>query len=235
MRVLSLLLLLLSFQIKAQNVMDLLLRNEPNGETIKYYSNGNVRDHFTKRYNHVVGLVYEYHRNGKLKALNKIENERFVDTSYYYDKKGRLGAIDVFRNDTLLYSEIKFFHGNDSCLSFNRYYLDGLGFTFSYNNIKYRSRFGYDQIILNRFKLSAIDSCRNDEYWYFKNGRIFTEVHRMGPKRIGEKKEFFSDGKPCSIKRYVDGVKDGQQWFYNEKGFRKCKYFVKGKRMRNQE
>ena len=208
---------------KAQNPVDILMKDDPDGEHIVKWENGNIREHFFKKNGHVTGTGKEYYPTGQLKNLYYMNNGVYVDTSKCFYEDGQIRSIDVYKNDTLLYSELRFYYRNGNLQWVNKYYLDGLNI--SYTNIKTRFRklITKTVVTIDRFKLSEIEGSVYIEEWFYDNKSIYYKYSRLSNKKDGPQYLYHDNGKIKVLENYTKGLKNGSTEYYDKNGTLKKK------------
>ena len=77
-----------------------------NGDSIKYYEEGNIQSIVPYKNNLVEGLVITYYENGNIKEEVHYKNDKMNGEAKSYDENGKLNGRTIFKDDIKLEEEV---------------------------------------------------------------------------------------------------------------------------------
>ena len=77
-----------------------------NGDSIKYYEEGNIQSIVPYKNNLVEGLIIRYYENGNIKEEVNYKNDKMNGESKSYDENGKLNGRTIFKDDIKLEEEV---------------------------------------------------------------------------------------------------------------------------------
>ena len=77
-----------------------------NGDSIKYYEEGNIQSIVPYKNNLVEGLVITYYENGNIKEEVNYKNDKMNGEAKSYDENGKLNGRTIFKDDIKLEEEV---------------------------------------------------------------------------------------------------------------------------------
>ena len=85
----------------------------PNGDSIEYYEEGNIKSVIPFKHNIVEGLTISYYENGNIKEEVNYKNNKMNGEAKSYDENGKLNGKTIFKDDIKLEEEV---HKEDEIL-----------------------------------------------------------------------------------------------------------------------
>ena len=206
-----------------------------NGDSIKYYEEGNIQSIVPYKNNLVEGLVITYYENGNIKEEVHYKNDKMNGEAKSYDENGKLNGRTIFKDDIKLEEEVHkeneilkntFKNGEvvkqDIC-SLNgtlkeRRVLNG-------NEMEYSSFYENGNV---KQKILTKDKVIIKEQLYARNGNIMlNSFFSMDGKPIKEVFEYYPDGKLFRKISTMDEMANGDTLEYYPNGNIKKKAFFK--------
>ena len=77
-----------------------------NGDSIKYYEEGNIKSIVPYKNNVVEGLIIRYYENGNIKEEVNYKNDKMNGEAKSYDENGKLNGRTIFKDDIKLEEEV---------------------------------------------------------------------------------------------------------------------------------
>ena len=206
-----------------------------NGDSIKYYEEGNIKSIIPFKNNIVDGLTISYYENGNIKEEVHYKNDKMNGEAKSYDENGKLNGRTIFKDDIKLEEEVHkeneilkntFKNGEvvkqDIC-SLNgtlkeRRVLNG-------NEMEYSSFYENGNV---KQKILTKDKVIIKEQLYARNGNIMlNSFFSMDGKPIKEVFEYYPDGKLFRKITSINEMLDGDYLEYYANGNLKNKAFFK--------
>ena len=206
-----------------------------NGDSIKYYEEGNIQSIVPYKNNLVEGLVITYYENGNIKEEVHYKNDKMNGEAKSYDENGKLNGRTIFKDDIKLEEEVHkeneilkntFKNGEvvkqDIC-SLNgtlkeRRVLNG-------NEMEYSSFYENGNV---KQKILTKDKVIIKEQLYARNGNIMlNSFFSTDGKPIKEVFEYYPDGKLFRKISTMDEMANGDTLEYYPNGNIKKKAFFK--------
>ena len=206
-----------------------------NGDSIKYYEEGNIQSIVPYKNNLVEGLVITYYENGNIKEEVHYKNDKMNGEAKSYDENGKLNGRTIFKDDIKLEEEVHkeneilkntFKNGEvvkqDICSPNGtlkeRRVLNG-------NEMEYSSFYENGNV---KQKILTKDKVIIKEQLYARNGNIMlNSFFSMDGKPIKEVFEYYPDGKLFRKITSINEMLDGDYLEYYANGNIKNKAFFK--------
>ncbi|WP_427169368.1 toxin-antitoxin system YwqK family antitoxin [Fusobacterium nucleatum] len=177
-----------------------------NGNSIRYYEEGNIQSIFPYKNNLVEGLVIRYYENGNIKEEVNYKNDKMNGEAKSYDENGKLNGRTIFKDDIKLeedvYKENEILKNTFKNGELVKQDICTLNGTLKERRILNGDEMEYSTFYPNgnvKQKILAKDKTIIKEQIYARNGNIMSN-------------SFFSDGKP---------VIEYFEYYPDEKLFRK--------------
>ena len=206
-----------------------------NGDSIKYYEEGNIQSIVPYKNNLVEGLIIRYYENGNIKEEVNYKNDKMNGESKSYDENGKLNGRTIFKDDIKLEEEVHkeneilkntFKNGEvvkqDICSPNGtlkeRRVLNG-------NEMEYSSFYENGNV---KQKILTKDKVIIKEQLYARNGNIMlNSFFSTDGKPIKEVFEYYPDGKLFRKISTMDEMANGDTLEYYPNGNIKKKAFFK--------
>ena len=206
-----------------------------NGDSIKYYEEGNIQSIVPYKNNLVEGLVITYYENGNIKEEVHYKNDKMNGEAKSYDENGKLNGRTIFKDNIKLEEEVHkeneilkntFKNGEvvkqDICSPNGtlkeRRVLNG-------NEMEYSSFYENGNV---KQKILTKDKVIIKEQLYARNGNIMlNSFFSMDGKPIKEVFEYYPDGKLFRKITSINEMLDGDYLEYYANGNIKNKAFFK--------
>ena len=206
-----------------------------NGDSIKYYEEGNIQSIVPYKNNLVEGLIIRYYENGNIKEEVNYKNDKMNGEAKSYDENGKLNGRTIFKDDIKLEEEVHkeneilkntFKNGEvvkqDICSPNGtlkeRRVLNG-------NEMEYSSFYENGNV---KQKILTKDKVIIKEQLYARNGNIMlNSFFSTDGKPIKEVFEYYPDGKLFRKITSINEMLDGDYLEYYANGNLKNKAFFK--------
>ena len=206
-----------------------------NGDSIKYYEEGNIQSIVPYKNNLVEGLIIRYYENGNIKEEVNYKNDKMNGEAKSYDENGKLNGRTIFKDDIKLEEEVHkeneirkntFKNGEvvkqDICSPNGtlkeRRVLNG-------NEMEYSTFYQNGNV---KQKILAKDKVIIKEQLYARNGNIMlNSFFSTDGKPIKEVFEYYPDGKLFRKISTMDEMANGDTLEYYPNGNIKKKAFFK--------
>ena len=206
-----------------------------NGDSIKYYEEGNIQSIFPYKNNLIEGLVIRYYENGNIKEEVNYKNDKMNGEAKSYDENGKLNGRTIFKDDIKLEEEVHkeneirkntFKNGEvvkqDICSPNGtlkeRRVLNG-------NEMEYSTFYENGNV---KQKILTKDKVIIKEQLYARNGNIMlNSFFSTDGKPIKEVFEYYPDGKLFRKISTMDEMANGDTLEYYPNGNIKKKAFFK--------
>lgn len=173
-----------------------------NGNSIRYYEEGNIQSIFPYKNNLVEGLVIRYYENGNIKEEVNYKNDKMNGEAKSYDENGKLNGRTIFKDDIKLeedvYKENEILKNTFKNGELVKQDICTLNGTLKERRILNGDEMEYSTFYPNgnvKQKILAKDKTIIKEQIYARNGNIMSN-------------SFFSDGKP--VIEYFEYYPDGK-------------------------
>ena len=174
----------------------------PDGESVEYYEEGNIKSIIPFRNNIVEGLTITYYENGNIKEEVNYKNDKMNGEAKSYDENGKLNGRTIFKDDIRLeddvYKENEILKNTFKNGELVKQDICTLNGTLKERRILNGNEMEYSTFYPNgnvKQKILTKDKIIIKEQIYARNGNIMSN-------------SFFSDGKP--VIEYFEYYPDGK-------------------------
>ena len=206
-----------------------------NGDSIKYYEEGNIQSIVPYKNNLVEGLIIRYYENGNIKEEVNYKNDKMNGEAKSYDENGKLNGRTIFKDDIKLEEEV---HKENEILknTFKNGEVVKQDICSLNGNVKERRVLNGNEMEYSSFyengnvkqKILTKDKVIIKEQLYARNGNIMlNSFFSMDGKPIKEVFEYYPDGKLFRKITSINEMLDGDYLEYYANGNLKNKAFFK--------
>ena len=206
-----------------------------NGDSIKYYEEGNIQSIVPYKNNLVEGLIIRYYENGNIKEEVNYKNDKMNGESKSYDENGKLNGRTIFKDDIKLEEEI---HKENEILknTFKNSEVVKQDICSPNGTLKERRVLNGNEMEYSTFyengnvkqKILTKDKVIIKEQLYARNGNIMlNSFFSTDGKPIKEVFEYYPDGKLFRKISTMDEMANGDTLEYYPNGNIKKKAFFK--------
>ena len=206
-----------------------------NGDSIKYYEEGNIQSIVPYKNNLVEGLVITYYENGNIKEEVNYKNDKMNGEAKSYDENGKLNGRTIFKDDIKLEEEV---HKENEILknTFKNGEVVKQDICSLNGNVKERRVLNGNEMEYSSFyengnvkqKILIKDKVIIKEQLYARNGNIMlNSFFSTDGKPIKEVFEYYPDGKLFRKISTMDEMANGDTLEYYPNGNIKKKAFFK--------
>lgn len=206
-----------------------------NGDSIKYYEEGNIQSIVPYKNNLVEGLVITYYENGNIKEEVHYKNDKMNGEAKSYDENGKLNGRTIFKDDIKLEEEV---HKENEILknTFKNGEVVKQDICSPNGTLKERRVLNGNEMEYSTFyengnvkqKILTKDKVIIKEQLYARNGNIMlNSFFSMDGKPIKEVFEYYPDGKLFRKISTMDEMANGDTLEYYPNGNIKKKAFFK--------
>ena len=206
-----------------------------NGDSIKYYEEGNIQSIVPYKNNLVEGLIIRYYENGNIKEEVHYKNDKMNGEAKSYDENGKLNGRTIFKDDIKLEEEV---HKENEILknTFKNGEVVKQDICSLNGNVKERRVLNGNEMEYSSFyengnvkqKILTKDKVIIKEQLYARNGNIMlNSFFSMDGKPIKEVFEYYPDGKLFRKITSINEMLDGDYLEYYANGNLKNKAFFK--------
>ena len=206
-----------------------------NGDSIKYYEEGNIQSIVPYKNNLVEGLIIRYYENGNIKEEINYKNDKMNGEAKSYDENGKLNGRTIFKDDIKLEEEV---HKENEILknTFKNGEVVKQDICSLNGNVKERRVLNGNEMEYSSFyengnvkqKILTKDKVIIKEQLYARNGNIMlNSFFSMDGKPIKEVFEYYPDGKLFRKISTMDEMANGDTLEYYPNGNIKKKAFFK--------
>ena len=206
-----------------------------NGDSIKYYEEGNIQSIVPYKNNLVEGLIIRYYENGNIKEEVNYKNDKMNGEAKSYDENGKLNGRTIFKDDIKLEEEV---HKENEILknTFKNGEVVKQDICSLNGNLKERRVLNGNEMEYSSFyengnvkqKILTKDKVIIKEQLYARNGNIMlNSFFSMDGKPIKEVFEYYPDGKLFRKITSINEMLDGDYLEYYANGNLKNKAFFK--------
>ena len=206
-----------------------------NGDSIKYYEEGNIQSIVPYKNNLVEGLVITYYENGNIKEEVNYKNDKMNGEAKSYDENGKLNGRTIFKDDIKLEEEV---HKENEILknTFKNGEVVKQDICSPNGTLKERRVLNGNEMEYSTFyqngnikqKILAKDKVIIKEQLYARNGNIMlNSFFSTDGKPIKEVFEYYPDGKLFRKISTMDEMANGDTLEYYPNGNIKKKAFFK--------
>ncbi|WP_324278864.1 toxin-antitoxin system YwqK family antitoxin [Fusobacterium polymorphum] len=173
-----------------------------NGNSIRYYEEGNIQSIFPYKNNLVEGLVIRYYENGNIKEEVNYKNGKMNGEAKSYDENGKLNGRTIFKDDIKLeedvYKENEILKNTFKNGELVKQDICTLNGTLKERRILNGDEMEYSTFYPNgnvKQKILAKDKTIIKEQIYARNGNIMSNSFFSDGKPVIELFEYYPDGK----------------------------------------
>ena len=206
-----------------------------NGDSIKYYEEGNIQSIVPYKNNLVEGLIIRYYENGNIKEEVNYKNDKMNGEAKSYDENGKLNGRTIFKDDIKLEEEV---HKENEILknTFKNGEVVKQDICSPNGTLKERRVLNGNEMEYSTFyengnvkqKILTKDKVIIKEQLYARNGNIMlNSFFSMDGKPIKEVFEYYPDGKLFRKISTMDEMANGDTLEYYPNGNIKKKAFFK--------
>ena len=206
-----------------------------NGDSIKYYEEGNIQSIVPYKNNLVEGLIIRYYENGNIKEEVNYKNDKMNGEAKSYDENGKLNGRTIFKDNIKLEEEV---HKENEILknTFKNGEVVKQDICSLNGNVKERRVLNGNEMEYSSFyengnvkqKILTKDKVIIKEQLYARNGNIMlNSFFSMDGKPIKEVFEYYPDGKLFRKITSINEMLDGDYLEYYANGNLKNKAFFK--------
>ena len=206
-----------------------------NGDSIKYYEEGNIKSIIPFKNNIVDGLTISYYENGNIKEEVHYKNDKMNGESKSYDENGKLNGRTIFKDDIKLEEEV---HKENEILknTFKNGEVVKQDICSPNGTLKERRVLNGNEMEYSTFyengnvkqKILTKDKVIIKEQLYARNGNIMlNSFFSTDGKPIKEVFEYYPDGKLFRKISTMDEMANGDTLEYYPNGNIKKKAFFK--------
>ena len=206
-----------------------------NGDSIKYYEEGNIQSIVPYKNNLVEGLIIRYYENGNIKEEVNYKNDKMNGEAKSYDENGKLNGRTIFKDDIKLEEEV---HKENEILknTFKNGEVVKQDICSLNGNVKERRVLNGNEMEYSSFyengnvkqKILTKDKVIIKEQLYARNGNIMlNSFFSTDGKPIKEVFEYYPDGKLFRKISTMDEMANGDTLEYYPNGNIKKKAFFK--------
>ena len=206
-----------------------------NGDSIKYYEEGNIQSIVPYKNNLVEGLIIRYYENGNIKEEVNYKNDKMNGEAKSYDENGKLNGRTIFKDNIKLEEDV---HKENEILknTFKNGEVVKQDICSLNGNVKERRVLNGNEMEYSSFyengnvkqKILTKDKVIIKEQLYARNGNIMlNSFFSMDGKPIKEVFEYYPDGKLFRKITSINEMLDGDYLEYYANGNLKNKAFFK--------
>ena len=206
-----------------------------NGDSIKYYEEGNLQSIVPYKNNLVEGLIIRYYENGNIKEEVNYKNDKMNGEAKSYDENGKLNGRTIFKDDIKLEEEV---HKENEILknTFKNGEVVKQDICSPNGTLKERRVLNGNEMEYSTFyengnvkqKILTKDKVIIKEQLYARNENIMlNSFFSMDGKPIKEVFEYYPDGKLFRKISTMDEMANGDTLEYYPNGNIKKKAFFK--------
>ena len=173
-----------------------------NGDSIKYYEEGNIQSIVPYKNNLVEGLVIRYYENGNIKEEVNYKNDKMNGEAKSYDENGKLNGRTIFKDDIKLeedvYKENEILKNTFKNGELVKQDICTLNGTLKERRILNGDEMEYSTFYPNgnvKQKILTKDKIIIKEQIYARNGNIMSNSFFSDGKPVIELFEYYPDGK----------------------------------------
>jgi len=210
----------------------------PDGESVEYYEEGNIKSIIPFRNNMVEGLTITYYENGNIDEEVNYKNDKMNGEAKSYDENGKLNGRTIFKDDIKLEEEV---HKENEILknTFKNGELVKQDICVLNGTLRERRILNGDEIEYSTFypngnvkqKILAKDKIIIKEQIYARNGNIMSNSFFSDGKPVTEYFEYYPDGKLFRKISTINKMLNGDSIEYYPSGNIKEKVFFDDNKM----
>ena len=214
----------------------------PDGESVEYYEEGNIKSIIPFRNNMVEGLTITYYENGNIDEEVNYKNDKMNGEAKSYDENGKLNGRTIFKDDIKLEEEV---HKENEILknTFKNGELVKQDICELNGTLRERRILNGDEMEYSTFypngnvkqKILTKDKIIIKEQIYARSGNIMSNSFFSDGKPVTEYFEYYPDGKLFRKIVSVDGKLNGDSIEYYPSGNIKEKIFLVDDKMNGED
>jgi len=214
----------------------------PDGESVEYYEEGNIKSIIPFRNNMVEGLTITYYENGNIDEEVNYKNDKMNGEAKSYDENGKLNGRTIFKDDIKLEEEV---HKENEILknTFKNGELVKQDICELNGTLRERRILNGDEMEYSTFypngnvkqKILTKDKIIIKEQIYAKSGNIMSNSFFSDGKPVTEYFEYYPDGKLFRKIVGVNGKLNGDSIEYYPSGNIKEKIFLVDDKMNGED
>ena len=214
----------------------------PDGESVEYYEEGNIKSIIPFKNNMVEGLTITYYENGNIDEEVNYKNDKMNGEAKSYDENGKLNGRTIFKDDIKLEEEV---HKENEILknTFKNGELVKQDICELNGTLRERRILNGDEMEYSTFypngnvkqKILTKDKIIIKEQIYARSGNIMSNSFFSDGKPVTEYFEYYPDGKLFRKIVSVDGKLNGDSIEYYPSGNIKEKIFLVDDKMNGED
>ena len=214
----------------------------PDGESVEYYEEGNIKSIIPFRNNMVEGLTITYYENGNIDEEVNYKNDKMNGEAKSYDENGKLNGRTIFKDDIKLEEEV---HKENEILknTFKNGELVKQDICELNGTLRERRILNGDEMEYSTFypngnvkqKILTKDKIIIKEQIYARSGNIMSNSFFSDGKPVTEYFEYYPDGKLFRKIVGVNGKLNGDSIEYYPSGNIKEKIFLVDDKMNGED
>lgn len=204
----------------------------PDGESVEYYEEGNIKSIIPFRNNIVEGLTITYYENGNIDEEVNYKNDKMNGEAKSYDENGKLNGRTIFKDDIKLeedvYKENEILKNTFKNGELVKQDICTLNGTLKERRILNGNEMEYSTFYPNgnvKQKILAKDKTIIKEQIYARNGNIMSNSFFSDGKPVIELFEYYPDGKLFRKVSTINKILNGDSFEYHPNGNIKGKFF----------
>ena len=210
----------------------------PDGESVEYYEEGNIKSIIPFRNNMVEGLTITYYENGNIDEEVNYKNDKMNGEAKSYDENGKLNGRTIFKDNIKLeedvYKENEILKNTFKNGELVKQDICTLNGTLKERRILNGDEMEYSTFYPNgnvKQKILAKDKIIIKEQIYARNGNIMSNSFFSDGKPITEYFEYYPDGKLFRKISTINKMLNGDSIEYYPNGNIKEKVFFADNKM----
>ena len=197
----------------------------PDGESVEYYEEGNIKSIIPFRNNIVEGLTITYYENGNIDEEVNYKNNKMNGEAKSYDENGKLNGRTIFKDDIKLeedvYKENEILKNTFKNGELVKQDICTLNGTLKERRILNGDELEYSTFYQNgnvKQKILAKDKIIIKEQIYARNGNIMSNSFFSDGKPVIELFEYYPNGNIKEKVHFINDKEEGEHFFYDKKG-----------------
>ena len=210
----------------------------PDGESVEYYEEGNIKSIIPFRNNMVEGLTITYYENGNIDEEVNYKNDKMNGEAKSYDENGKLNGRTIFKDDIRLeddvYKENEILKNTFKNGELVKQDICTLNGTLKERRILNGNEMEYSTFYPNgnvKQKILTKDKIIIKEQIYARNGNIMSNSFFSDGKPVIEYFEYYPDGKLFRKISTINKMLNGDSIEYYPSGNIKEKVFFADNKM----
>ena len=197
----------------------------PDGESVEYYEEGNIKSIIPFRNNIVEGLTITYYENGNIDEEVNYKNNKMNGEAKSYDENGKLNGRTIFKDNIKLeedvYKENEILKNTFKNGELVKQDICTLNGTLKERRILNGDELEYSTFYQNgnvKQKILAKDKIIIKEQIYARNGNIMSNSFFSDGKPVIELFEYYPNGNIKEKVHFINDKEEGEHFFYDKKG-----------------